>query len=180
MNLLLVPFFALFFLLGDNSPETPHFQDIKNKINFFQSQEKILKVSFPFTPETYQDELPLKEYSIKVTFHVAKNETEMYTLFEFELGEFANEINNNPYEFINGFLTYIVLDLGAHLESMSEFQFNDFVGYAYVITHPNEDNNPMGKGRSLITDNHAYIWMGFSNSNEFPEEIEDFINSYRL
>jgi hypothetical protein len=145
-----------------------------------QTDKKTLKLDFPITPNTSTEILPFEGHSVNLTMYVASDDSDIYLMFELELGKLKDEVTQDSYGFFAGFLTYIINDLGAQLGPLTEFQFEEFKGFNFDIISPNEDEKRSAKGKSLLVNERAYIWFGISSATDSNKKINDFINSYSL
>jgi len=146
----------------------------------YQTDGKTLKLDFPITPNTSKEILPMQGHSVNLTMNVASNDSDIYLMFELELGELKEVVVQDTYGFFAGFLTYIINDLGAQLGQLTEFGFEEFKGFNFDIISANEDEKRTAKGKTLLVDGRAYIWFGISNAADSKEKVNSFINSYSI
>ncbi len=141
---------------------------------------KTLKLDFPITPNTLKEILPIQGHSVNLTMNVASDDSDIYLMFQLELGKLKEEVAQDNYGFFTGFLMYIVNGLGAQLGPLTEFGFEEFKGFNFDIISPNKDEKRTAKGKTLLVNGRAYIWFGISNATDSNEKVSNFINSYSL
>lgn len=170
----------LSFFIGYSSTEVSCIEKNEVQRTSNQTNGKILKLDFPIEPDTSTEILPIKGHFVNLTMNVASDDSDIYVMFEFELGKLKDEVAQDSYGFFAGFLTFIINDLGAQLGPMSEFDHEEFKGFNFDIISPNEDENRTAKGKTLLVNGRAYIWFGISNASDSNEKVGNFINSYSL
>lgn len=172
--------FILSYFISYSSTEPKYIIINEVQQTSYQTDEKTLKLDFPITPNTSKEILPIQGHSVNLTMNVASDDSDMYLMFELELGELKEDVAQDSYGFFAGFLTYIINDLGAQLGSLTEFGFEEFKGFNFNIISPNEDEKRTAKGKTLLVNGRAYIWFGISNATDSNKKVSDFINSYSL
>lgn len=180
MKTLLNFIFIVSYFIGNSSTEPDCFE--KNKVQQFFNQigEKVLKLDFPISPNTSSETLPIYGHSVNLTMSVATVDSDFYFMLELELGKLKEEVEQDSYGFFTGFLTFVISDLGAQLGPLTEFGFEEFLGFNFDIISPNIDEKRTAKGKTLLINERAYIWFGISNAADSNEKVNQFINSYKI
>lgn len=143
--------FILSYFISYSSTEPKYIIINEVQQTSYQTDEKTLKLDFPITPNTSKEILPIQGHSVNLTMNVASDDSDMYLMFELELGELKEDVAQDSYGFFAGFLTYIINDLGAQLGSLTEFGFEEFKGFNFNIISPNEDENLLRTVNTSVT-----------------------------
>lgn len=173
-------FFIFSFFIGYSSTKMEYIVIIEEQQTSSQTDGKTLKLDYPITPKISKEIFPIQGHSVDLTMNVAAVDSDIYLMFELELGKLKEEAVQDSYGFFAGFLAYIVNDLGAQLGPLTEFGFDEFKGFNFDIISPNEDEKRTAKGKTLLVNGRAYIWFGISNATDSNEKVNNFINSYSL
>src|SRR5690554_3300574 len=153
-----------------------------SEIVYFQNEEKTFHLDFPTEPQVFSETMELRGYPVNITFYMSMTDSGSYSLFELELGDLKEDINQHASNFFNGMVTYIINDIGAEVGAFSDFEYEGYKGNNFNIITPNTESkeNITSKGKTLLIDDRAYIWFGISEGNASDDRVNQFLESYSL
>lgn len=149
-------------------------------ITCYQNDEKTLHLNFPIEPQISSEIMELKGHEVNITMYVSTTDTAMFALFELELGDLTDIVNEDSSNFFNGMISYIVNDFGAEVEAFTPFNYQGFDGNDFNIVGPVSDENVSMKGKTLLINDRAYFWFGMSSATDSEQKVSQFLNSYSI
>jgi hypothetical protein len=180
MNTNIIYFSLLLLSIGCGNAEHSKSNVLNQVLEQEQDPKTNFELDFPVKPEITSEVLPIQGQQTNLITKVAKVENGMYLLFELDLGGLTDQVKKDQTGFFNGMLSYLIGDLGAQYENLTDYEYNGFKGNNFDIISPNKDEKRTAKGKTLLVDNKAYIWFGVSKDQDSLERVNKFINSFKL
>lgn len=180
MNRYILNLVLLFLFVGCGNAEQARSDSPNQMLEKEQTQRANFELEFPVKPEITSEVLPIQGQPTNLTTKLATVEDGMYLLFELDLGKLTDQVKKDQTGFFNGMLAYLISDLGAQYDNLTDYEYNGFKGNNFDIISPNKDEKRTAKGKTLLVDNKAYIWFGVSNDQDSSERVNKFINSFKL
>lgn len=145
-----------------------------------QGNTKKFKIGFPSPPKVFTTNIPIKNESLKMTSSSLETENGVYLLFEFELNGLRKEVENNPNDFFKGIVFYLMNDMGVQVGAFQEYTYQEYKGNNFDLISPVKGENRTAKGKTLLVDDKAYIWISVFDSKDSQTKVNTFMNSFTV
>jgi|SRR5690606_9953093 len=173
-------FYLLIAFISTVFPEINH-SVFEDQI-IYQNSEKVLQINFLEEPEVFTDSFQLDNQKVDVAISMANTGSGAFASFELKLGTLKNSIEQEKEEFLKGFVSSIMYDLGTEVEQFNSYSYESYSGIDFIISVPksNPVDDKLAKGRALIIGDVAYMWFAMVEGNNSEKEVGHFLNSFSV